>query len=243
MFADSLLDSAWARDSRRQWTTALSFGMQALAVGVVLLLPLIYGEGLPSVFQWNGTPVAPGRTPPSPAPMHARRSGSSASNLGAYGRPIQPTNIPRHIAEIREDVEPPAVDIGWRAANCIGHCATADGVINSIIGSAASALPPVMHPTITRPPVISSVMEGNLIRRVQPEYPALARQARIQGTVVLRAIISREGTIENLQAMSGHPMLVPAAMAAVRQWRYRPYLLNGTPVEVETQITVNFVLG
>src|SRR5262252_7469429 len=107
MFADSLLDSAWARDSRRQWTTALSFGLQAVAVGVVLLLPLIYGEGLPSLLEWKGTLMAPGPPPPAPTPMHARRSGSSASNLGADGRPIQPTSIPRHTAEIREDVEPP----------------------------------------------------------------------------------------------------------------------------------------
>ena len=87
------------------------------------------------------------------------------------------------------------------------------------------------------------MMEGNLIYRVQPEYPQLARQARIQGTVVLRAIISREGRIENLQALSGHPLLVPAAMEAVRLWRYRPYSLNDQPVEVETQITVNFTLA
>ena len=86
-------------------------------------------------------------------------------------------------------------------------------------------------------------MEGNLIHRVQPEYPQLARQARIQGTVVLRAVISREGRIENLQVLSGHPLLVPAAMDAVRQWRYRPYFLNDLPVEVETQITVNFTLA
>ena len=85
-------------------------------------------------------------------------------------------------------------------------------------------------------------MEGNLIHRVQPEYPQLARQARIQGTVVLRAVISREGRIENLQVLSGHPLLVPAALDAVRQWRYRPYSLNEQPVEVETQITVNFTL-
>ena len=87
------------------------------------------------------------------------------------------------------------------------------------------------------------MMEGNLVYRIQPEYPALARQARVQGTVVLRAVISREGAIENLQVLSGHPLLVKAAMEAVRQWRYRPYVLNGEPVEVETQVTVNFILS
>lgn len=86
-------------------------------------------------------------------------------------------------------------------------------------------------------------MEANLVHRVQPAYPPLARVARIQGAVVLQAIISKSGAIENLQVLNGHPMLVRSAMDAVRQWRYRPYLLNGEPVEVETQITVNFVLS
>jgi protein TonB len=85
--------------------------------------------------------------------------------------------------------------------------------------------------------------EGNLIRRVQPTYPALARSARIQGTVMLQAVISKQGRIENLIVLAGHPMLVPAAIDAVRQWHYRPYILNNEPVEVETQITVNFSLA
>jgi protein TonB len=87
------------------------------------------------------------------------------------------------------------------------------------------------------------MMEGNLILRVQPLYPPLARQARIQGQVVLRAVISRNGAIENLQVLGGHPMLVQSAINAVKQWRYRPYSLNGEAVEVETQVTVNFVLS
>ncbi len=87
------------------------------------------------------------------------------------------------------------------------------------------------------------MMEGNLIYRVQPRYPLLAIQTRTQGTVLLRAVISKQGTIENLQLISGHPLLVPAAMDAVRQWRYRPYVLNDEPVEVETEVTVKFVLS
>jgi protein TonB len=85
--------------------------------------------------------------------------------------------------------------------------------------------------------------EGNLIYKVQPPYPALARTARIQGVVVLEAVINKQGTIENLRVLAGHPMLALAAREAVRQWRYRPYILNNEPVEVETQITVNFSLA
>ena len=85
--------------------------------------------------------------------------------------------------------------------------------------------------------------KGSLIRKVQPAYPVLARSARIQGAVVLQAVISKQGTIENLKVLSGHPILVPAAIDAVKQWRYRPYILNSEPVEVETQIIVNFSLA
>jgi len=85
--------------------------------------------------------------------------------------------------------------------------------------------------------------EGNLVRKVQPAYPQLARTARIQGSVVLQAVISKEGAIENLKVLTGHPLLVQSAIDAVRQWRYRPYILNGDPIEVETQIVVNFSLA
>jgi protein TonB len=78
---------------------------------------------------------------------------------------------------------------------------------------------------------------------VQPAYPPIAKQARVQGVVEMRALISKTGTIENLNVISGHPMLATAAVEAVRQWRYRPYLLNNEPIEVETEITVNFVLS
>lgn len=90
---------------------------------------------------------------------------------------------------------------------------------------------------------LSRMKEGDLIRKTLPVYPALARGARIQGIVILQAIISKQGTIENLKVLAGHPLLAPAAIDAVRQWRYRPYVLNNEPVEVETQITVNFSLG
>jgi protein TonB len=91
--------------------------------------------------------------------------------------------------------------------------------------------------------ISQGVTRGLLIQRVEPAYPPLARAARVQGEVVLQAIIDRDGNIQNLQLMSGHPMLVPSAIAAVKQWRYKPYLLNGNPVEVETSITVIFTLA
>jgi TonB family protein len=91
--------------------------------------------------------------------------------------------------------------------------------------------------------VVDSVMSGQLITKVSPAYPPLARQARIQGTVLLKAQISKTGDVENLQLISGHPMLAPAAVEAVKQWKYKPYLLNGEPIAVETNVTVVFQLS
>jgi periplasmic protein TonB len=105
---------------------------------------------------------------------------------------------------------------------------------------------PVMPsaPVPAAPPLrLSHMSDGDLIRKILPAYPPLARSAHVQGQVVLQAVISKQGAIENLKVVAGHPMLVPAAIEAVRQWRYRPYVLNNEPVEVETQITVNFSLA
>ena len=117
------------------------------------------------------------------------------------------------------------------------------GVIGGIIGqtTAAPVVPKVATPQRVR--VSQGVSEGLLVHQVRPSYPPLARAARIQGSVVLQAVIGKDGAIQNLRLISGHPMLAPAAIEAVKQWRYKPYFLNGEPVEVDTQITVNFTLA
>jgi protein TonB len=115
------------------------------------------------------------------------------------------------------------------------------GVIGGIISSTPVAVPKVATPARVR--VSQGVSSGLLIKKVQPNYPPLARQARIQGQVLLQAQISKDGSIENLSLISGHPMLAPAAIEAVKQWRYKPYMLNGEPVAVDTQVVVNFTLS
>jgi protein TonB len=91
--------------------------------------------------------------------------------------------------------------------------------------------------------ISSGVMAGNLLEKASPQYPAIARAARVEGTVVLQATISRDGTIQNLRVVSGPPLLQQAALDAVRSWRYKPYSLNGEPVAVETTVNVVFHLG
>lgn len=113
-----------------------------------------------------------------------------------------------------------------------------------VIGRVLSSVPPDQSNSngSQRVRISSGVSEGLLVKKVAPVYPELARQARIQGTVILEAIIDPDGNIESLKLISGHPLLAPAAIEAVKHWRYRPYLFNGAPVSVDTQIQVNFEL-
>ena len=154
---------------------------------------------------------------------------------------MTPTRIPSYISRTDEPLAPPTIDMHgtWQPNVGAGRNSGPGVPWGTGTGMATVAPPPVVHIQPHR----SVMMEGNLIDRIQPNYPPIAKAVRIQGAVILHAIISREGTIQNLQVISGHPMLVKAAMEAVKQWRYRPYVLNGQPVEVETQVTVNFVLA
>ena len=239
MFADTLLDSAWTNRSHRGWTTLTSFTVQGLGVGILLLLPLLYTQTLPEL-KFMRTVLAP-TPPPGPPPAQSRpRSNSVAASNVLGGRLIVPAQIPHGIAQITESAlpegsnSPPGLGVSGGTGDSPGS------VLNSIANSLAPAMP---APPVVRPPRVSRMMEGNLLHKVQPEYPAMARATRLQGTVVLRAIIGKDGRITNVRLLSGHPMLVKAAIDAVSQWRYRPYYLNGEPVEVETQITVNFILA
>jgi len=244
MFTDSLLDSGWDSGSHRVWTTLTSLTLQAVAVAILLAIPLLYTQGLPQLALLRPL-VAPTPPPAPPAPTPtARTSTASGSNLSSDQTVLLPREIPHSIADIHEDIAPPPIPLGREGVPYgTGDRRSATSVIGSTFTDSIAVLPPPPPRPTPRPIRPSSVMEANLMHRVQPAYPPLARAARIQGPVVLQAVISKSGTIENLQVLSGHPMLVRAALDAVRQWRYRPYFLNGEAVEVETQITVNFILS
>ena len=242
MFGDYMCSSPWANRSHRGWTTLLSFTLQVLAIGTLLLLPLLSIQGLPPL-QLMAALMAPA-PPPGPVPaVRARSQSLPPSNMIGH-RLMMPTHVPREIANLNETEAPPALELPGvpGVPGSPGLPGTRSFVLDSL-GPGTNPLPLLSPPPTARQVRVSHMMEGNLIHQVQPAYPPLARLARIQGTVVLRAIISREGKIENLEVLSGHPMLAPAAIEAVRQWRYRPYLLNDQPVEVETQVSVNFTLS
>jgi protein TonB len=241
MFADSTLETSWAEHTRRSWTTLTSFALQVVVTAILLLIPLIRPIALPFLKPLATTVMlAPPPGPPPTAQSHAIEH-PAESNL-AQGVLIMPRTIPTHIRDIHEESGPPQVALsGSYVFGSTGE-GSPEGILHSL-GKPSSALPVPPPLAVAHPPRVSHMMEGNLIRRVQPTYPPLARSARIQGQVVLAAIIGKEGSIEKLRVLAGHPMPVHAAVEAVSQWRYRPYILNSEPVEVETQITLNFSLS
>jgi periplasmic protein TonB len=207
------------------------------------MVPLLYPEALPLIHA-NSSVLMPPPSGGPPRPPSAHQLTKPATPV-AERDPIvrMPLHIPDRISMTPEPLQPRAADNG----PYVPFAVPGDGpgrtsaILTELIGA------PV-HATI-KPPHVSSlrvsqgVSQGMLIARVEPKYPDLARIARIQGDVVLAATIGRDGRIENLHVVSGHPMLARAAVDAVSQWRYRPYMLGREAVEVETQITVRFTLA
>ncbi len=241
MFTGSLLQASADQRLRRSWTTLSSFGLQALAMGLLLLLPLVRPDRIPLLHRL-ATPVSLGQPVPEAPPMRARAGSATPSPSNVLNtRVLEPTRIPIGITQIAEEVPPqPFGALGTGTAT-----GAVSGVPNGIPSLDGSGTKPVLAtpPAPSHPIRVSHMDPGSLIYQVQPVYPPLARTARIEGPVVLAALISKDGTIENLRVLAGHPMLVRSAEEAVSKWRYRPYILNSVPVEVETQITVNFLLA
>jgi len=247
MFSDSLLEFGVQR-KRKAFATTTSFILNSLAIGVMLVLPLVFTENLPKA-QLLTFLVAPPPPPPPPPPAAAavqRIVRQIQTDVLSTGQLRTPSRIPQKVQMIKEEEAPPPMPatggvVGGVPGGIPGG--QLGGVIGGIVNSTSNlAMVPKLTPTVQRVRISQGVTKGLLVHRVEPAYPTLAKAARVQGEVVLKAVIDVNGSIQNLQLVSGHPMLVPAAITAVQQWRYKPYLLNGQPVEVETTITVIFSL-
>jgi len=247
MFSDSLLEFGVQR-KRKFFATTTSLIVNCLAIVAMLIIPLAFPEVLPKA-QLLTFLVAPPPPPPPPAAAEVqhvvRQIQTDMLNNGALRTP---TKIPQKIQMIKEEEAPPPMPasggvVGGVPGGIPGG--QMGGVIGSVISATSSlaAVPKFVPATPQRIRISAGVTKGLLIQRIEPPYPTLAKAARVQGDVVLSAVIDSNGHITNLLLVSGHPMLVPAAIAAVKQWRYKPYLLNGQPVEVETTITVIFTLS
>jgi protein TonB len=245
MFEDSLIESGNKLKTKRGVTTFVSFLFQMGLLSLLVLLPLLFTDALPKAQLMTALMAPPPPPPPPPPPAAAPiKIVKQIQTDIVNGQLRTPTKIPEKVQMIKEDEAPPPM---MASAGVVGGVpggmpgGQMGGVIGGIINSTPVAVPKVATPQRVR--VSQGVTQGLIMRRIQPNYPPLARQARIQGAVLLQAEISKNGDIQNLRLISGHPMLAPAAIEAVKQWKYKPYYLNGEPVEVETQITVNFSLA
>ncbi len=230
---------------RRRWTTAASFTLQAAILSVLVVMPIVFTEGIP-VLRFGEQITAPIALGPAPQEeTTTRQSTAQPTSNFEDGRLITPPRIPNRIQPV-DDVQP--VASGSYGGPVIPGAIPGTGSESSAMRSLLSHLGPgptvVHHEANTRGPLpISNLDPGMLISRVQPVYPRAALLTRTQGTVVLNAVIDKSGRVANLRVVSGSPLLVNAAVEAVQRWRYKPYILNGTPIEVETQISVIFSLN
>lgn len=244
MFEEMVVSTSQAKKTNKPTTVLVSMILQVGFLALLILIPLIYTEALPRAMM-SSILLAPPPPPPPPPPPAAVQvvKIKPVQHLIEAGKLVQPKAIPKDIKIIKEEEAPP--DMGGMAGGVPGGVAggSMGGVIGGVIGGAGSGAPPPPKASLKRVTVGGNVQAARLINKVQPMYPPLARQTRISGTVKLHAIIGKDGTVQRLEVQSGHPLLVQAAQDAVRQWRYQPTLLNGEPVEVDTEIDVIFSLA
>jgi periplasmic protein TonB len=239
----------------KPWTVVVSFLVQMVGITAAIIIPLLFTDALPKT-QLTSFLVAPPPPPPPPPPPAAAapKVVKVIPRQFDAGKLMQPKAIPKEITMIKEEELPAASGVQGVVGGVPGGVpgGVGGGVIGGIIGSVPTAAPPPPPPPKVEAPkpvtpqrirVGGNVQAALAIRAPKPAYPPLAKQARIQGVVKLNAVIGKDGAIQDLKAVSGHPLLVPAALEAVRQWLYKPTLLNGEPVEVVTVIDVNFTLS
>jgi protein TonB len=236
MFEDALMESGHRIKTKSKWWSIVALIINCAIVLGLVLWPLMHLESLPKNMMATLL-VAPAPPPPPPPPP------PPAAPVKVHVQTVNPfeapTKIPHEIKQVKEE-PPPPTNQGVAGMEGMGG----GGAIGGILGGMGNSPAPVVKAATPKKIAISSgVMTGLKTGGVNPTYPPIARAARISGTVVLQATISKSGTIENLRVISGPPMLTQSALEAVKTWRYKPYQLNGEPVEVETTVNVVFNLG
>ena len=227
-----------------------AYGAEGLLVGAMALVPLVYTEALPKTV-WTEVLQVPMPPPPPRAPLATQALRKPMRPVRSEQVLQEPSAIPTHILPVHDEPLPPAqfpsASIGVLGGISDGLPGAAlDPALQKLLSStepqpaAPQAPKPVQHQQIR---LGGRVVAAKLIYQPKLDYPELARLTRTQGDVEFEAIIGKEGSIEELKVVRGHPLLVKAAFEAVRQWRYQPTLLNGEPVEVLTEIIVTFRLG
>lgn len=223
-------------------TMPIAYILECIAVGIMLLIPLIYTNQLPKA-QLMTYLAAPPPPPPAPAPPPPAAPKVVVRRVSLADLMKAPTVIPKKIVQIHDQPQPSNSGVvGGVPGGVPGG--VAGGVPGGMMMSSAPPPPPPPKAVVPQKIRVGGQVEAARgIYNPSPQYPPLAKMARVQGEVRLSAVISKDGTIQDLKVISGHPLLVQAALSAVKQWRYEPYLLDGVPVEVDTEIDVNFTLS
>jgi protein TonB len=240
---DDLLESAKERKkTNKSWAVILSGSVQVIILGVLVLIPLIYTQALPKAMLATFIAAPPPPPPPPPPPQAVQKVEiKPVARLIQPGKLLQPRAIPKEVAVFKEDA------LGALPPDVVNN--SQEGIFGGIAGANVIGVPAALAPPPPKPTGPTRIKQGGQVTqasqlvKTNPIYPALARQARIQGDVVLHAIIDKDGKVSELQVISGHPLLVQSAIDAVKQWRYKPTLLNGEAVEVDTTITVHFSMA
>ncbi len=242
---DVLLELPGGERKRRAGSALAGAMLQGLVLAVLVIVPMAFTETLDVrelVNTWVVAPPPPPPPPPPPAPATAMQVRPKRVTQMLAGKLVAPTVIPKEIAQVVEapELAPGPGVVGGVPGGVPGG--QIGGVIGGVIGGIPAAIP--KPPPPTKPIRVGGrVTAPRLIRRVEPVYPALARQARIEGSVRIDAVIDETGHVVEMKVLSGHPILVKAALDAVQQWVYEPTLLNDQAVPVLLEVTVNFVLA
>jgi periplasmic protein TonB len=236
MFEDSLVESTGRIRTRSRWFAIGSFLLQAALVRALILIPFLYPAALPKqVLTMMLTAPPP---PPAPPDLPAHTAVARTASPVTLNPLTVPSRIPQHAALVDDHV-PGAVDVR-------GGSGSNSDVMDALNGIGTPPPPPPVSPEPKPRPgplrISAGVAAGRLIAPIRPVYPPTARTAHIQGTVVIEAVISKDGTVQHARVVSGPPMLVAAALTAIHEARYEPFKLNGDPVEVETTINIIFRL-
>ena len=242
---DDLVDSGEKKSTHKRWTVILSGIIQAGILFVFVLIPLIYTEALPKGSLTTFLVAPPPPPPPPPPPAAVTKVVKPIARIIQQGKMMAPTVIPKKVNIIKEEEMPPEVSGGVQGGVVGGvPGGQAGGVLGGIIGGTGGSGPPPPPPKAQqRIRVGGQVQAAKMVRQIQPIYPQIAKTAHVQGTVILHAVIAKDGSVQELNYVSGPPLLMKSAMDAVREWKYQPTLLNGEPVEVDTTISVIFTLG
>jgi periplasmic protein TonB len=251
MFDDLVECSPSGKKKTKQGTTVfMSMLFQVGLLALMLIIPLLVTPALPKSFLATmltapPPPAAPPPPPPAAPVVHVRPT----AHLIEAGKLIAPKSIPKDVNIIKEDAPPPDLGASQVTGGVVGGVPGGQigGVLGGIIGggvsTAAPPPPPPPAPVQTRITKGGDVMMATAMNKVQPVYPQLARQARVQGTVRLHTLIDKDGKVIEVTYQSGPAMLVQSAIDAVKQWRFHPTMLNNTPVQVECVFELNFNLG